>query len=390
MRVRRQKRVVVVGGAGETCRWVVRTAAQSELIYDLVVTDADLGRARAICNEAGGPTRAVLLDITDELSLRALLEVSDVVLNISAPFAIHGHSILSVAIEYGCDYLDIDDDSESTLSDFEFDSAAKSSGVRAIKGMGASPGVNNLLAGLATAELDQVDTLLTGWKIADAKSDPEIGVAEQSAALVDWLCKSNRNIYTWENSRCENAEPLTYMEIDLPEFGRHPVYTGGRAGPVTLARSIPVRGAILSVMSGPEWVFDALGAISHGSAIEGTDFGQAKGRLTTASRTAEIEVCHDPLPPFWALANGMRDGKNEQVLSVFTQRLSGSMGGAAGIALAVALHLLLEGCVESFGVMAPEMALNPVTFFRRVEAVMNDCSVNDQSSLRIIHSQLVS
>ena len=46
---------------------------------------------------------------------------------------------------------------------------AKKNGIKAILGIGASPGITNVLGALAIRELDSTEKIYTGWDISSAK-----------------------------------------------------------------------------------------------------------------------------------------------------------------------------------------------------------------------------
>lgn len=72
------------------------------------------------------------------------------------PFSLLARPVLEAAIECGCDYLGIDDDWESTLEAFAYDSRSRERGCRVVKGIGGSPGVSNLCAMTAVRRLGRV------------------------------------------------------------------------------------------------------------------------------------------------------------------------------------------------------------------------------------------
>ena len=54
--------------------------------------------------------------------------------------------MLRAAIRAGCHYVDVCDDWEPTLEMLALDTEARAAGVTAVIGLGASPGITNLLA----------------------------------------------------------------------------------------------------------------------------------------------------------------------------------------------------------------------------------------------------
>ncbi|WP_420753783.1 saccharopine dehydrogenase family protein [Rhodococcus sp. O3] len=381
-------RVVVVGGGGAMGRWAVRMAAGFAFVKDLVVADLDAQRAQEICDEVGGPARPEQLDVTDQVRLRQVFADCDIVLNTVGPFAVFGDRILRTAIDCGCDYLDIDDDWESTLAALESAAAARKAGVRVVKGMGASPGVSNLLAAAAGAELDEVDELYTGWKISGTKIEARDASTGPSAAFAHWLLQSSGTIRTWENGAWADPAPLARIDLDFPGFGRHSVYTCGHPEPVTLARSLPIRRTALNVMSGPDWMFRSLRTVAGRHTSGSTSLAEAATELDKA-RGPDASTARDPLPPVWALATGSVSGRKQTIMTYLNGRLPGMMGGSTGIPLAVGLQMLADGEIGAPGVLYPETAFEPALFFDRLGKSMDRCPGDDRPLLSILRSEEV-
>ena len=85
------------------------------------------------------------------------MEKVDVVINTVGPFFKYGPPILEAALDTNCHYLDINDDWEPTLEMLKFHDKAESNAKTAILGMGASPGLTNML-GAAAIGINIVDT----------------------------------------------------------------------------------------------------------------------------------------------------------------------------------------------------------------------------------------
>ena len=141
-------------------RVAVRTAASLEGIGEIVVADRDLASAESVAAEAGPSAkvklRAERIDVTDSAALSALLGGAGAVLNTTGPFYKFALPILRAAIQTGTHYLDICDDWEPTIEMMRLNRSAAEAGVTAVIGLGASPGVSNLMAKMAAHELDEV------------------------------------------------------------------------------------------------------------------------------------------------------------------------------------------------------------------------------------------
>ena len=79
------------------------------------------------------------LDVSDRAALHSAMDGMDLAVNTCGPFFRFGVPILQAAIANGCHYLDICDDWEPTVAMLQLDQAAKTAGICATVGLGASP-----------------------------------------------------------------------------------------------------------------------------------------------------------------------------------------------------------------------------------------------------------
>jgi lysine 6-dehydrogenase len=163
-------RIVALGGPGAMGRVATRDAMTLPEVTEVVVADRDLAAARRLAAELSGTAASVQIgarqvDVTGDAALDAVLGDADVVLNTVGPYYRFGLRTLRAAIRTRTDYLDICDDWEPIAQMLGLDAHARAAGVRAVVGMGASPGVSNLLAAKAVAGLDAVTDLFTAWPV---------------------------------------------------------------------------------------------------------------------------------------------------------------------------------------------------------------------------------
>lgn len=356
---------IIIGGAGAMGRWAVRAIAQLGAAAELLIADIDLERAQRLVDEVGGPCRAIRLDATDPDAMRKAFAGRDVVLNTMGPFSVFARRILDVAIESGCDYLDIDDDWESTLDAFELDAEARDQGLRVIKGIGGSPGFSNLCAVVAARQLDAVDELVTGWSLRGAVTEDEAAFpapAGASAAVEHWLIQVSGSIRTWRDGREQDVVPLEPVSLDYPGLGRVKAYTVGHPEAITLPRYVDGVTRSTNLTSGPEWIFDHVRNVA--AAYTAGEVGLAEGarQLDDPPVPADLGP-RDPLSQCWAAAYGLRDGHRTAVAVEPTAVPRGKMGGGTGVPLAIGLELLRRGRITRAGVHAPEGAIEPDDFF---------------------------
>ena len=363
--------VVALGGAGAMGSAAVRLAATLPGIGKVVVADRDIDAAKRLSVElaqASAEVEARSIDVTDGRTLRELLDGADVVVNTVGPFFRFGVGILEAAIETGTHYLDICDDWEPAVDMLELDCAARGAGICAVVGMGASPGMSNLLAAMAVSRLDVVDDLYTAWPV-DVEGEDE-SVDTLSAAAVHWMQQISGQVPVVRAGRIVNEEPLRSIALELPGGRRGNAYVVGHpAGHSSNLMVItPETVAFLYVLRAD---IDK-GRIDLDSAAE--ELGKPSlGRMIRAAPRMLTRAGHGSLPLFFASATGMFDGRAMRVVARIADdspvsELLSDMAGATGIPLALGLaqvvSRLADGTIsDRIGVHSPESVVDPEVLF---------------------------
>ncbi|EQM31478.1 saccharopine dehydrogenase family protein [Rhodococcus erythropolis] len=374
--------VVALGGAGAMGSAAVRLAATLPGIGKVVVADRDIDAAKRLSVElaqASAEVEARSIDVTDGRTLRELLDGADVVVNTVGPFFRFGVGIHQAAIETGTHYLDICDDWEPAVDMLELDCAARGAGICAVVGMGASPGMSNLLAAMAVSRLDVVDDLYTAWPV-DVEGEDE-SVDTLSAAAVHWMQQISGTVPVVRAGRIVNEEPLRSIALELPGGRRGNAYVVGHPEPVMFHRTINPAGhsANLMVIT-PETVafLDVLrsdidkGRIDLDSAAE--ELGKPSlRRMIRAAPRMLTRAGHGSLPLFFASATGVREGREMRVVARIADdspvsELLSDMAGATGIPLALGLaqvvSRLADGTIrDRVGVHSAESVIDPDVLF---------------------------
>jgi saccharopine dehydrogenase-like NADP-dependent oxidoreductase len=358
-------RVVALGGAGGVGRHAVAVARTLPGVTHMVVADRDGEAARRVGEELGVVHTAV--DVTDGPALHRVLSDADVVLNTVGPSYRFGVPILDAAIAAGCHYLDVCDDWEPTLEMLDRHDAARDAGVVAVIGLGASPGVSNLLARLAIEALDVPQEVFTGWDLSVAV--PDAAGPSPSAATVHGLHQLSGTVRVWRDGRTVDEPPLQSLHLDVPGFGSGRVWTIGHPEAVTLPRTWPALRTSLNVMHAPWW---------HVVGVRGLAALIDSGRVSVRTAATWAERLEGPppnpralseaiwartrLPPLFAVARGERKGEPAVVSAVIAAFPEGGMGAATGIPLAMGLRLFHGEHVLQPGVWTPESTISPRPF----------------------------
>ncbi len=346
-----------------------RTLAADAAVDEVIVADIDEASALAVVEDTGSKTTALRLDIYDDEALRTALKGVDVVLGTAGPFYRHGRHVLEAAIEAGIDYLDICDDWEPTLQMLELDERARDAGVTAVIGMGASPGISNLLAALAMNECDQVDRVFTAWRAGAGvpRRSPENPEPKAAANVVHWVHNVSDPIKVWRDGKLVEAWALEELPLSYPGRGVEPAWTCGHPEPLTIPRAQRGVRESLNLMTSRRGMMDALIRIADRVRSGELDVSVASDKLLLEPDMFGSAAGPAPtFPDLFAVVEGIKDG---EPISVGARPLAipdRDMGEYTGIPLAVATLMLLGDQVDNPGVNGPEVAVDPDRFFERL------------------------
>lgn len=151
-------KAVVLGGTGLTGRCAVFDLIGNNKIDEIIVGDivknVDFSDPRV---------KFVKLDVNDKESLVRALKGSEVVVNAVQYY--HNVKIMKAALEAKTNYVDFGGLYHVTMEQLKLDQDFKNEGTLAIVGMGAQPGISNIMASYAVSKLDKVEEIRIrdGW-----------------------------------------------------------------------------------------------------------------------------------------------------------------------------------------------------------------------------------
>lgn len=384
-------KVLALGGAGAMGAVAVRTAREISGVQEIVIADRDLGAAEGLARQLGEgriPVLAVEVDVTDEAALRAVLEPMDLVLNTVGPYFRFGLTVLRAAIETRTHYLDICDDWEPTLQMLDLDELAREHEVCAVIGMGASPGISNLLAAIAATGFDSIHDIYTAWPVdVGTDGDDTEGKAQllssggrPTAAAVHWMEQASGTITAVGAGQLIEQRPLSPVVLDLPAGHRGTAYSIGHPEPITLRRSLKPIGTALNLMVIKPWTVAYLDALRRDIDAGMLTLEQAAvafavpgWRRAVRSAWATLRL-RGPgtLPPFFAAVTGERQGDRCAVVARLNMTGPQSrpirsalrdMARITGVPLALGMAQVIDGTARRAGVHPPEAVIEPQRFF---------------------------
>ena len=368
-------------GAGGMGALAAKTLAGFDAVTQIKIADINLGAAEKVAAACGSKATAMALDVTDVNALIAALEGADLCLNLVGPFFRFGVPILRTTIESGTDYIDICDDPEPTLDMLGLNPLASEKGVTAIVGLGASPGVTNLLAALARRELSQCTDLTTAWSLdSEEGSLAEEGTdtkGQASAAIIHWLEQCSGFVKVWQDGALAEVKPLQPFDISIPDIGHRQAWTVGHPEAVTLPIAYPALVTSTNVMFLPMGLAPILKSVAEKIDDGAWTLEQAGQHLVERILREEqsligkgVTWLADTLgprkpPPLLAQATGTKSDQTKTVSAYLTAVPPNGMAGITGIPLAIGAKLMGEGkgIERKHGVFAPEALVDPDIFF---------------------------
>ena len=391
-------KVLALGGSGGMGRFAVETSMSFENIDEITVADINSDAAIAFAESMNEKVKGIGLNVTDIDDLKAQMRQADIVINTVGPFFKYGPPILEAALDSGCDYLDINDDWEPTLEMLKFHRKAENNSHTAILGMGASPGLTNMLGAAAIGELDEVETLYTGWTMDGATPEEESSQSGINAAMIHGVQQMTGTVRIHNDGKSKMVKPLKQVEIDFPGFGKFKPHIFGHPEAITfphhfktIKNSINLAhgsgfGVLKWIMRLVDWkiisVERAAGIVQNLSSSIRKDL-EEQG---IDSRLNLKNTNFSEPPPLYALATGLKNGEKASCGTVFNSSDLISMGEATGIPLACGLKLLVDGKILKKGVFAPEGAINPHEFFKELDNISDLLDTNGSELISIFRS----
>lgn len=385
-------KILALGGSGGMGRFAVESAMHFENIEQILVADINEASALDFAKSMNEKVSGIGLDITNTEKLKETMRLVDVVINTVGPFYKFGPPVLEAAIECGCHYLDINDDWEPTVEMLKYNDDASSKNVTAILGMGASPGLTNMLGAAAIQELDEVETIYTGWTMDGATPEEESSQSGVNAAMLHAVQQMTGTVRIQENGKPKMVKPLKKVDVDFPGFGKFKPRIFGHPEAITFPYHFKTIKNSINLSHGSgfsmlKWIMRLVDwkiiSIERAAGIVQNLSSSVRKDLEDKGIETGLDLKNNnptEPPPLYALAIGKKDG--EQVSCGTTFKSSGliSMGEATGIPLACGLKLLVDGKIEKKGVFAPEGAIDPNNFFIELNSISDLLDVDEENN----------
>ena len=342
-------KILALGGSGGMGRFAVRSLINHEKIKKIFVADVNAPSAKTFASNFDNKVESLELDITNNEALINEMSKVDIVVNTTGPFFKFGLPILKAAIDTNTHYFDICDDWEPTEKMLLLNNDDRSSEITGIIGLGASPGLTNILAYLAILELDEVSKVYTGWNISGAKPEDKSSQKGINAAMVHGIEQVTGYVKVFKNGKYEMVRPLKEVVINYPEIGEKRVNIFGHPEAISFPYHYPNIKDSLNLMHGDEkGLVGILKFIRLLIEIKLISKNMAARIFTWLDNSSSPKAKKNDLiklPGVYGYAEGKKGNKNL------------SMGEATSLPLACGVKMFLDGVISQRGIHAPESGI---------------------------------
>jgi len=374
-------RVVVLGGSGAVGSVAVKTLAGQDVFSEIVIGDLNFHKAKKIASAVKGKKVIVKkIDVLDGKRLKELVKGCALVLNCTGPFYKFARPVMKAVIRAKVNYVDINDDVDSTLEVLDMDAEAKRAGVKALIGMGSSPGATNIIAKMASVNLlDETESVDIFHAHGGEPHEGEgvIGHRFHCMSIDIPMFLDEKLVYVkyFEPDGIALREKFTF-----PILGEVLLYPYPHPEQVTIPRYIKCRRVTNKGTVLPEQYYNLIRDLCQlglanrqplavkGKKILPYDFAMSyiireRERILKETKFGSQRGCVS------VIVKGKKDGKYREYRAHLASE-SQALGEGTGIPAAMGAILMQQGKVSGFGAMPPEACLNPMDFLALVPKVM--------------------
>tara|TARA_B100001057_G_scaffold24938_1_gene22923 strand:- start:645 stop:1811 length:1167 start_codon:yes stop_codon:yes gene_type:complete len=355
-------KILALGGSGGMGRFAVSSLINHEKIKKIYIADVNASSAKTFASNFDKRVEGLELDIANNEALINEMSKVDIVVNTTGPFFKFGLPILKAAIKTNTHYFDICDDWEPTEKMLLMNNDNKSSEITGIIGLGASPGLTNILAYLAILELDEVSKVYTGWNISGAKPEEKSSQRGINAAMVHGIEQVTGHVKVFNNGKYEMVRPLKEVIVNYPEIGKKRANIFGHPEAISFPYHYPNIKDSLNLMHGGEkGLVGILKFIRLLIEIKFISKNMAARIFTWLNNSISSERKKSDiigLPSVYGYAEGKKGNKNFSVGVTFDDSIQNlSMGEATSLPLVSGVKMFLDGVISQRGIHAPESGI---------------------------------
>lgn len=365
-------RALILGGAGAVCSETTRDLAEFSNFKEIIVADYNLEAAEELVESIGDQRlKAVFFNADDYGSMLELFPSYDVVVN-GLPWK-YDMAVTKACVETGVNGLDVSTEEDQ----WDYDAQAKEKDMVFVPGVGATPGITNVMARHGAEQLDTVDDISIYFAAFRCPA-PAPGLL--TTLLWEFHPETEGRVY-YENGEFHWVGPFAgQTKINFPgPIGEQEVYYIPHPETRTMPKSLGARTVSVKGCFPPHAMRLAKAMLESGlysektvniKGIEATPFEIMFDLLLQLPESKET--------PLWAYGlvvdiTGESEAKNKKIRMWNRHPPEEEWGGKAAyykniaVPLSIGAQMIAENNVKARGIVPPETALEPDMFFNELE-----------------------
>jgi saccharopine dehydrogenase (NAD+, L-lysine-forming) len=359
-------KVLVLGGCGAMGKAIVRDLYENPEVNEIVIGDVNLTKAKAYAKEVGSQKISVKkVDIKNQDQLVKACRGVNVVAN--ASWYEFNLDVMKAALKTKSHYVDLGGLYHVSKKQLKLDKDFKKAGITAILGIGASPGITNVLAGYGASKLDSVEEvhIRTGAKGGG-------GFAYSAKTIFDEV---TMDPVVFENGKFKEVEPLSGKEsYRLPSpvdevDGFYSIHSELATLPFTIkgVKTVTFRVGFSPSLLQKVNVLLELGLLNTNQISIKGDKISPKDFLYNYLGTLTAPPSMDEFKALQVEVIGKKDGVIRKLVfeTVVKSSKKWNLRATAiwtGVPAAITAHWLGKGKILSKGVLPPEVGIDPEAF----------------------------
>jgi saccharopine dehydrogenase-like NADP-dependent oxidoreductase len=377
-------KIVVLGGAGKMGCIATQDLTGDARVDRVVIADRDQNAARTVADYLDSPkVQLAAVDLNDHAALVELLRETDACLNATVYYT--NLQVMEACLEARTHYTDMGGLFHTTRKQLELNDRFAKAGVSAVLGMGSAPGIPNVQARYAADRLDTIDTI----RIYDGIQPPSPDDVRFTYAVPTIVDEMTLPPMVYRDGAFVECEPLTEFEDYwfTPPLGLLPMHLSLHSEVATLPVSFQDKGVRECFFKINYWgmaketVDKVRVLVEFGFAgrepvpVGGAGTPMVPRELLVALMGSYVPPITDFLapsanqPPDWSkeIVTEVKGTKAGKAITYRLGTLTCKGALPTGVAPARAAIWLAEGRVAP-GVHPPELALDPLPFFKELES----------------------
>lgn len=361
-------KILCLGGAGAVCQHATRDLAEFSDFKEIVIGDYNVRAAEKLAAEISDPrVRVMKVDANNDDELVKAFKDFDLILN-GLPFR-YDMAVTRACVEVGVNGLDVSTEEDQ----WDLHAAAQKKGMVFVPGIGATPGITNVMARQGADYLDEVVEIQINFAAFRCPA-PAPGLL--FTFLWEFSPTTEERVY-YKNGQFHSVGPFEGLKkVNFPgPIGEQETCYIPHPETKTMPKSLRARAVSVHGCFPPHAMRLAKAMLDWGLYSE--EAISIKGVQTTPSEMMYellLQLPESKQTPLWAYGLvvevfGKRDGREVKVKLWNRHPPQEKWGGRGAyykniaIPLSIGAQMIARGDVKLRGVIPPETAIDPKIFF---------------------------